>query len=238
MIDTEGLIQRSDEWRDARCGCVTASSVSDIVARNKPKKGQTVGEYSARRANYFDAIVAERMTGKPQDWKEVWSLTQRSELEPEARDCYSFYSGNEVQLVGFVQHPKIGNAGASPDGLIDADGMLEIKCLDPKNHLKLFEGDESIMREYLPQMDFGLACTGRQWCDFLSYCPWMKEERFKSFIQRVPRNEKRIASLEISVEEFLAEVDAKIGRLLAIAAGKTPLEVVLEKSLAVASEMR
>lgn len=237
MTPTEELEQRSDEWRQARVGCVTASGVGDLVSRNKPKKGQTIGEYSAKRANYFDAIVAERMTGRPQDWKEVWSLTQRSELEPEARDCYTFYTGNEVQLVGFVQHPEIENAGASPDGLITVDGMLEIKCLDPKNHLKLFEGDLSVMYEYLPQMDFGLACTGRQWCDFLSYCPWMKEERFKSFIQRVPRDEQRISSLETSVREFLAEVDAKVQRILATGNGRSVLTQQLEESLAVESHV-
>lgn len=208
MIATEELEQRSEAWREARVGCVTASGVGDIVKQNKN------GSWSAKRANYLDAIVAERMTGKPQDWKEVWSLTQRSEMEPEARACYTFYTGNEVQLVGFVQHPSIPWAGASPDGLINDDGMLEIKCLDAKNHIKLIEGDESIMYEYLPQMNFGLGCTGRQWCDFLSYCPAMKDEELKSFVRTVHRSEDGISMLESTVREFLAEVEAKVAKVM------------------------
>lgn len=222
---TEQLEQRSDAWREARVGCVTASGVGDLVKQNKN------GSWSAKRANYLDAVVAERMTGKPQDWKEVWSLTQRAELEPEARACYTFYTGNECQVVGFVQHPTIEMAGASPDGLIGDDGMLEIKCLDPKNHLKLFEGDESIVQEYMPQMVFGMACTKRHWCDFESYCPTMKDEELRSYIHRVPRNEKAILDLEKSVKDFLAEVDAKVERIKAAMMGRSPLELTLAKSI-------
>lgn len=205
--DALNFEQRSIEWRMARVGCVTASKVADIVRTNQN------GKFSAKRASYFDMIVAERMTGKPQDWKEVRSLTERADMEPEARACYTFYTGEEVTLVGFIQHPTIENAGASPDGLIGDDGMLEIKVLDPANHVKLLAGDESVMHEYLPQMQFGMACAGRAWCDFLSYCPTMKDAALKDFRRRVPRDDKNIAELEFEVERFLACVDEKVQAL-------------------------
>lgn len=212
-MDTALLEQRSEEWRLARCGSVTASKVADIVRTNKN------GSFSAKRQNYFDLLVAERLTGRPQDWKEVRSLTERAELEPDARACYTFYTGRECQIVGFIQHPTIVNAGCSPDALVGDSGMLEIKCLDPANHVKLLAGDESVLMEYLPQMHFGLACTERQWCDFLSYCPAMKDEDLKSYIRRVPRADEGIAMLENSVREFLAEVDNRVAEILRLRAG-------------------
>jgi hypothetical protein len=206
-IDTAELEQRSLEWRMARCGAVTASKVSDVIKTINGGKA-----YSAKRANYLDMIVAERITGKPQDWKEVKSLTDRAEMEPDARACYSFYTGNEVSLVGFVQHPSIERAGASPDGIVRRSGMIEIKCLDAGNHLKLFSGDDSVMLEYLPQVHFGMACTGRKWCDFVAFNPTMPEE-IKMFRRRIERDEKVIAAIESEVRKFIAEVDTRVAHI-------------------------
>lgn len=207
MTDTAQLEQRSLDWRMARCGAVTASKVGDIIKTNQN------GKFSAKRANYFDAILAERMTGKPQDWKEVASLTARADMEVDARACYTFYTGTACDLVGFVQHPTIPNAGASPDAILGQDGMLEIKCLDPANHIKLLSGDASVMHEYLPQMQFGLACTERAWGDFMSFCPTMKDEGHRKFIRRVLRDDPNIAAIESAVRTFLAEVDRQVEAL-------------------------
>src|SRR5690242_1554086 len=110
--------QQSPEWWAARCGKVTASRIGDLMARNQPRKGQTVGEWSAKRNNYLAEKVAERITGKPRERKRVASLDHRRELEPDALRAYQFYCDSEIDLVGFIEHPRIPNAGASPDGLV------------------------------------------------------------------------------------------------------------------------
>lgn len=231
MIDTTQLEQRSEEWRLARTGCVTASRVGDLIKTIKS------GNFSAKRANYFNEIVAERITGRPQDWKEIKSLTDRAEMEPDARACYLFYTGSEVETVGFVPHPAIERAGASPDGLIRTDGMIEVKCMDATNHIRLVSGDDSVMDEYLPQVYFGMACTGRTWCDFVAFNPTMPEE-LKLFVRRFERDEKEITRIEAGVIAFLAEVDARVNQILARTRGESPLVNALEASLAMAKGVR
>lgn len=212
MIDTTQLEQRSEEWRLARTGSVTASRVADLIKMNKN------GSFSAKRAAYFNELVAERITKRPQDWKEIRSLTERAELEPDARACYTFYTGLEVDVVGYVKHPTIENAGASPDGLIGTDGMLEIKCLDAANHVRLLSGDDSVMFDYLPQVHFGMACTGRLWCDFVAFNPTMPED-MKLYRRRIPRDKDCITGLEAAVKQFLSEVDARVKEILSFRVG-------------------
>src|SRR6266576_4528300 len=206
---TEELLQRSPEWRQSRAGHVTASKVGDLLKTNRN------GAYSAKRANYFDLIVAERVTGKPQDWKEIRSLEERAKLEPAARAWYTLMTGNDVEEVGFIKHPTIEFSGASPDGLLKKSGGLEIKCLDAGNHLKLFSEDTriAVLTEYLPQVHFGMACTGRKWWDLIAFNPTMPES-MRMFRQTIKRDEKIIAAIELAVREFLAEVDAKVRRIL------------------------
>jgi hypothetical protein len=128
--------QHSPEWWAARVGRATASRIGDLMARNKPKKGQDVGEWSARRYNYLAEKVAERVTGKPRDRRKIASLDERLELEPDARAAYEFYNDTTIELVGFVDHPRIPFAGCSPDGLVGADGGVEIKCCDSPAHIE------------------------------------------------------------------------------------------------------
>ena len=211
MIVESMIAQRSPEWYELRCAKVTASRIGDVIARTQ--KG-----WGAARGKYMEQIVAERISGRPQDMRNVRSMTERADMEPDARDAYWFYTGNEVELVGFVSHPTIEYAGASPDGNVDDDGGIEIKCLDASNHIKLLQGDDSPMLDYMAQMMFQMACTGRQWVDFVSYSPIMPEE-LKLFIRRIPRDDDVIAKLEDAVKAFLAEVDDKVFRLLALTGG-------------------
>lgn len=216
--------QRTAEWYQARCGKVTASRVVDVMAALKN------GGWGAPRAKYMDQLVAERLSGKPQDMRNVRSMTDRAEMEPEARIAYEFYTDNEIELVGFIDHPTIPNAGASPDGNVKPKGGVEIKCLDAANHTKLLLGDDSPMLDYQNQMDFQMACTGNGWVDFVAYCPIMPED-LKLIVKRVNRDEARIAKIESGVIQFLSEVDDKVNRVMALAAGSSPLELALEKSI-------
>lgn len=220
--------QRSEEWFAARCGKVTASRIGDLMARNKPAKGKTVGEWSARRNNYLAEKVAERITGKPRDRRKVASLDHRIELEPDARAAYEFYYEREVVLAGFIEHPRIPFFGCSPDGIIDADGGAEIKCLDAEGHIELITAG-SIDSDYLYQCHSNMACTGRSWWDFIAFNPDMPEE-LKLWVQRVERDDALIEKIETNVIEFLAEVDQKVSLVKALMNNSTPLQAALEES--------
>lgn len=206
---TAELVQRSLEWRMARVGHLTASKIADIVKMNQN------GNHSKRRSDYLDLIVAERLTGQPQDWKEVRSLEDRAKLEPEARGWYSLMTGNDVEEVGFIKHPTIAMAGSSPDGLVRKTGGLEIKVLDAKNHIKLFSETtrNSILVDYLPQVHFNMACTGRKWWDWISYNKTMQDERMRMFLLTIKRDEELITKFESAALEFLAEVERKVAEI-------------------------
>lgn len=218
------MIQHSQEWWDSRCGKVTASRVGDLMRRLKK------GAWAADHYNYLEEKIAERITGKPRDRKKVASLDYRLELEPEARVAYEFYFDNEVVQVGFIEHPRIPNFGASPDGLIGTDGGQEIKCLDPETHIRLIRAG-GVDEDYVYQSQSGMACTGRKWWEFVAYCPEMPEEG-KLWVQRIQRDEAMIADIETNVIEFLAEVDQKVAEVRALMLGESALGAALKGSLA------
>jgi putative phage-type endonuclease len=201
------IIQGSDEWKALRLGKVTASRVADVVAKTK-------SGYSASRANYAAQLIAERLTGTVAESYTNAAMQHGTETEPEARDAYCFYQGVTVEEVGFVPHPKIDQAGASPDGLVVADGLVEIKCPNTATHLETLLG-QAVPGKYETQMQFQMACTGRQWCDFVSYDPRMPEN-MRLFIKRLPRDDKRISELEDEVAGFLLEMAVKLSQLTSL----------------------
>jgi hypothetical protein len=216
--------QHTAEWWEARCGKVTASRIGDLMRRLKK------GGWGADHYNYLEEKIAERITGKPRDRKKVASLDYRLELEPDARIAYEFYFDSEVVQVGFIEHPRIPNFGASPDGLIGTDGGQEIKCLDPETHIRLIRAG-GVDQDYVYQCQSGMACTDRKWWEFVAYCPEMPEEG-KIWVQRFERDDVLIADIETNVIEFLAEVDQKVAEVKALMTGKTLLTNALETSLA------
>lgn len=215
--------QHSSEWWAIRCGRVTASRVGDIMALTQK------GKPTAARGNYLREKIAERITGKNRDRRKVASLDHRLELEPDARAAYTFYFEQEIQLVGFVEHPRIPNAGASPDGLIGADGGLEIKCCDAEGHLDIITAD-SIDPDYFYQCHFNIACTERDWWAFTAFNPDMPEE-LKVYRKIIERDDALIATIETNVIQFLEEVEQGVDRVKALMRGSTPLEHALESSL-------
>jgi putative phage-type endonuclease len=198
------IIQGSPEWKALRCGRVTASRVADVVAKTKTG-------YSASRANYLAQLIAERLTGTAAETYTNAAMQHGTETEPEARDAYCFYHGVTVEQVAFVPHPKIDQAGASPDGLVGADGLVEIKCPNTATHLETLLG-QAVPAKYIDQMQFQMACTGRKWCDFVSYDPRMPEH-MRLFVRRVERDDKRIDFLETEIAGFLLEMAVKLAEL-------------------------
>lgn len=200
----ENLIQGTDEWLAARVGKVTASRVADVVAKTKSGWG-------AARANYMAELIAERLTGTPAGSFTNAAMQWGTDTEPQARAAYEFVSDVEVVEVGLIPHPTIADSAASPDGLVGDDGLVEIKCPNTATHIDTLLG-QKVPAKHMTQMQWQMACTGRQWCDFVSFDPRMPEH-LSLFMQRVERDGERIAGLESMVTDFLAELAAKIEQL-------------------------
>lgn len=195
------IIQGSQEWHAIRLGKVTASRVSDVIARTKTG-------YGASRANYMAQLIAERLTGLPAESYTNAAMQWGVDNEASARAAYEFYGDCTVQLAGFIQHPTITMSGASPDGLVGADGLVEIKAPNTSTHIDTLLGQD-VPGKYIAQMQWQMACSGRKWTDFASFDPRMPEE-MRLFVKRVPRDDAMIVSLEKEVIAFLGEIESKL----------------------------
>lgn len=200
------MIQGSDAWFAARLGKVTASRVADVIA--KTKSGP-----STSRANYAAQLIAERLTGTVEPSFTNAAMQWGTEKEPEARAAYSFRHDCDVVEIGMIDHPTIANSAASPDGLVGDDGMVEFKCPNTATHLDTLQS-ETVPGKYVTQMQWQMACSGRQWCDFGSYDPRLPES-MRLFVKRVPRDDAMIAELEREVSTFLAEIETRVADLKA-----------------------
>lgn len=196
--------QRSPEWFAARCGKVTASRIADMCATTKSGWG-------ASRANYKAQLVCERLTGVPADSFTNSAMQWGIDKEPEARRAYCFRHDYEVEEIAFVDHPTIPMAGASPDGLIGAHGLVELKCPNTATHIETLLGGR-FAEKYVLQACWQMACTGRQWCDLVSYDPRLPEA-MRMFVQRIERDDDEIARIEKLATDFLAQVDETVARL-------------------------
>ena len=194
---TEALIQGTDEWRRARCGSLGASQLADALAKTKTGWG-------ASRENLLAQLLAERLSGVPTEGFTSAAMQHGIDTEPEARSAYSFRYDCDVAECGLIRHPLIKGTHASPDGLVGELGMVEIKCPNTATHLATLLG-ASIPQKYLYQMQWQMACTGRDWCDFVSYDPRLPEE-YRLYVHRVHANRDLIAELETEVRAFLAEL--------------------------------
>ncbi len=200
--------QRSPEWFQQRLGKATASRIADVVATTK-------SGYSTKRANYAAELVTERLTGVQAERYQNDAMRWGTEKEPLAKDALEFYRGYSVEEVGFVPHPKIDQSGASPDGLVGSDGLVEIKCpLQTAIHIETLL-KQNVDGGYLTQMQWQMACTGRRWCDYVSFDPRLPAN-MQLFTKRVLRDDVMIDRLEKEVRSFLAEVDETISKLRSI----------------------
>lgn len=196
--------QRSEDWFFIRLGKVTASRIADVTAKTKTGWG-------AGRANYKAQLIAERLTGQRQESFTNAAMQWGTDTEEAARVAYAFLEGQTVTEEAFVVHPFILDAGASPDGLVGSDGLVEIKCPNTATHIETLKG-ASIPSKYIGQMQWQMACTGRQWCDFASFDPRLPEE-MQLFVQRLPRDDAHIKELETMVREFLREIEDDVEEL-------------------------
>jgi len=193
--------QRSDEWFAARLGKVTASRVADVIAKTKTGP-------SASRENYSTQLVLERLTNKQAESYTNAAMQWGTETEPMARQAYELKRGLFVNETGFVDHPTIEMSGASPDGLVGMDGLIEVKCPNSATHMETML-TQKVPAKYIPQMMWQMACTGRNWCDFVSYDPRFPEN-LQIFIERVEYDPTYVRMLELEITQFLDEVTKKV----------------------------
>ena len=198
--------QGTDAWLRERAGKVTASRIADLMAMTKTGPG-------ASRKNYMAQLITERLTGEPTPGFTSAAMEWGTATEPQARDAYRFLTFASVEETGFVTHPHIPEAGASPDGLVGADGLIEIKCPNTATHLETLES-EKVADKYAKQMQWQMACTGRAWCDYMSFDPRLPEP-MQSIIIRVDRDDEAIAQIEEAVRAFLAELAERVDTLKA-----------------------
>ncbi len=198
------IIQGSPEWFAIRLGKVTASRIADATARTKSGWG-------ASRMNYMAELIVERLTGQSAPSYTNAAMQWGTDQEPVARAAYEFMRDCEAVQIGFVDHPKIAMSGASPDGLIGSDGLVEFKCPNSATHIDTLIED-GFDGKYVKQMQWQMACTGRKWCDWVSFDPRLPAA-MQLYIYRVKRNDELIAELEKEIQDFLAELDDKIARL-------------------------
>jgi len=207
--------QQSVEWLYSRVGHTTCSRFKDAMDFTK------AGKPGAKRTAYLWELVIERITAAPSEHYASVAMQHGTQMEPFARMAYEERTGNMVAQTGFIHHPTVPMCGGSPDGLVDDDGGVEIKCpFNSANHLQCFL--TGVPEEHLPQIQGLMWITGRQWWDFVSYDSRLPPE-YTIYIQRIERNEEYIAKLAKAVQDHLSEV-ADLSAKLA-AAGKKEMPI-------------
>jgi putative phage-type endonuclease len=202
--------QGTEEWFQQRLGKVTASRISDVIAKTKTG-------VSTSRQNYLIQLVSERLTGKKTDSFTNKAMEDGVEREPIARKLYESKTNSIVTEVGFFDHPVIKSSGASPDGAVNSEkegkyaGLIEIKCPIETTHTNTLMS-KSVPSKYIPQMQWQMACTNARWVDFISFNPNFPEE-LQVFVKRLNRDDAYIAELEAEVIKFLEEIEQTIIKL-------------------------
>lgn len=201
-METIPQFQRTAEWFSARLGKLTGSRAME--AFEVYESGKDKGKPKKCAIDLVRELASERLNGHGYESISCKAMQWGIDHEDEARIAYEDYTGYTVAQVGFIDHPEIDNFGASPDGLVGADGVLEIKCPSERTHnerLHLTEAPE----EYRAQMMVEMLCTGRKWCDFVDYDP--RNESNPLIIIRYQPSEKERKEVEEKVIAFLKMVD-------------------------------
>jgi putative phage-type endonuclease len=205
----ENIEQRSEDWFAARCGSLGASQIADAVATLKDGKTP-----AASSVNLAAKLVIERLTGAQEDSFKSAAMQWGIDQEENAKRVYEAHTGEFVSDVGLYTHPTIKGTHASPDGLVGIDGLVEIKCPNTATHIETIK-TKRVAKNYIYQMQWQIACTGRAWCDFVSFDPRMPKH-LQLFVQRQERDDKLIEELEGKVQTFLQRVQENLDALNAL----------------------
>lgn len=200
MLEIINCTQGSPEWFKARLGIPTASEFASVMTKGR------AGAESRTRLSYLYKLAGERLTGEVMDTVTTLHMERGKLMEEEAQSAYRFVSGLDCEAVGFLRR---GRAGASPDALIGADGLLEIKTKLP--HLLI----EALLKgefppEHKAQCQGQLWIAERAWIDLAVYWPGLP-----IFIVRAERDEDYIRELAETIEVFNDELDRVVARVAA-----------------------
>lgn len=206
------IVQGTEEWYAIRGGKLTASRLSGALAKTKSGWG-------ASRANLAATLIVERLTGSSESGHTSTAMQWGIDTEPLARSAYEFSEDVAVDQIGFIDHPTISMAGCSPDGLINDDGMLEVKCPNTSTHIHTLLHPEKVDKKYMVQVQWQMACAGRLWCDLVSFDPRLPL-CFQMHVIRIERDQLQIEQLQDDAKVFLAEVADLEARLKVMAANK------------------
>lgn len=197
--------QRTDEWYKARLGQLGASQISKALSKGRN------GAESATRKNLIAELIAMRLTGQVQESFTSAAIQWGIDNEPIARAAYEINKDILVDEIGWVQHPSIEWTGCSPDGLVGDNGLVEIKCPNTATHIDyLIAGIPP--SEYHLQMLWQMECTGRDWCDFVSFDSRMPE-KYQLMVARFNRDDKRLNEIRPEVIKFLNDIQGTIDKL-------------------------
>lgn len=197
----EAVQQGSEAWHQLRLGKVTASRVADLLAKTKTGP-------SASRGNYLIELALQRVTKTIEESYTNAAMEWGTQTEPQARVAYEVKTGNFVDQVAFIDHPTIAGFGCSPDGIVDVDGLIEIKCPNSATHWSYIKANEP-PNKYFIQMQAQMSVTGAKWCDFVSFDPRMPE-RSQLLVVRVMRDPEYILYMEAEISTFLKEVEKEV----------------------------
>ena len=202
--------QRSEAWFAAKAGKFSASEMADLLSGGGKK-------ITATRSNLIARKVAERLTGVMEQGYTSAAMQHGIDHEDDARNLYFVSRELPIDEEGFIDHPSIPYSGCSPDGMVSDDGLVEIKCPNTATHIEYLR-TKKVPNKYLYQMQWQMACTGRKWCDFVSYDPRMPT-RLQLLIIHVPRDDELIATLEDAVNKGVQEVEEIISELSEVSDG-------------------
>lgn len=210
----EHCLQGTQDWFDVRNGKVTASRIKDVMNWLKPTKTEAeagIRREGQKRIDYKTELIAEMLTGEAMPHFVSDAMKWGIEQEALAATNYELASDESVMPVGFVYHPAIERAGASPDRLVGKDGLLEVKCPNTTTHIEWILAGV-VPEEHRKQMYFQLRCCEREWCDFVSFDSRLPK-RYQLFQKRLMADEAIMDEIDNEVIAFLAQTDAIIAAL-------------------------
>lgn len=184
-------------WQAARRGLLTASRIKDILPGKR-------GAYPATREKLLFDLLAERATGIAVEHYVTPAMQWGTDNQAGAISSYEVQRGVLVGPEAFVLHPNIDWTGATPDGFVSHDALIEVKCPLSATHLRWRRMEEA-PEEHHPQMIWQLECTGRQWVDFVSFDP-RQPEHLQMFVRRFEPTDQQRAEIRDEVIKFLDEL--------------------------------
>ena len=196
--------QATPEWFQQRIGKLTASNMAAAMSYLKN------GKESTERAKLKMHLVAERLTDIIAPHYVTEAMAWGIATETEAKECAAKLIGLDIKQCGFFDHPEIDNFGATPDGLLDDDGLIEIKCPTTVTHLSWLL-ENKVPEQHKAQMAAQLLCTGRRYCKFMSYDPRVPKRPI--LYKHYAPSQAELGEVRRAAVLFLAEVEELFERV-------------------------